>query len=107
MMTMAPAGTPEGLRPPEGRPRDDDRPTRKPLPLWDRIKLLLLLTVLWFLLVWSQMGNPLVSWSDAFRIESRSGAWILVLIGLELLRQVHFLISEHWAAYHQFWTNRV
>ncbi len=107
-MTMAPAGTPEGLRPPEGRPRDDGRPTRKPLPLWDRIKLLLLLTALWFLLAWSQKsGNPLVSWSDAFRIESRSGAWILVLIGLELLRQVHFLISEHWAAYHQFWTNRV
>ena len=107
-MTMAPAGAPEGLRPPGGRSRDDDRATRKPLPLWDRIKLLLLLTVLWFLLAWSvKSGNPLVTWSDAFRIESRSGAWILVLIGLELLRQVHFLISEHWAAYHQFWTNRV
>ena len=107
-MTMAPAGVPEGLRPPGGRPRDDDRATRKPLPLWDRIKLLLLLTALWFLLAWSvKSGNPLVTWSDAFRIESRSGAWVLVLIGLELLRQVHFLISEHWAGYHRFWTDRV
>ncbi len=73
-MTMAPAGSPEGLRPPGGRPRDDDRPTRKPLPLWDRIKFLLLLTVIWFILVWSAMAsNPLIGFSDAVRIEARSG----------------------------------
>ena len=104
-MTMAPAGSPEGLRPPGGRPRDDDRPTRKPLPLWDRIKFLLLLILIWFILVWSAMAsNPLIGFSDAVRIEARSGLWVFVLIGLELLRQIHFLISEHWAAYHRFWT---
>ncbi len=104
-MTMAPAGAPEGLRPPGGRPRDSDRPTRKPLPLWDRIKFLLLLTAVWFILVWAtKSNNPLVTWSDAFRIEARSGAWVFVLLGLEALRQIHFLISEHWAGYHRFWT---
>ena len=107
-MTMAPTDSPEGLRPPGGRPRDEDRRTRKPLAFWDRIKFLLLLTVFWFVLLWStKSGNPLVSWSDAFRIEARSAAWVLVLIGLELLRQIHFLISEHWAGYHYFWTHRV
>jgi cell division protease FtsH len=107
-MTMAPTDSPEGLRPPGGRPRDEDRRTRKPLALWDRVKFLLLLTVFWFILLWStKSGNPLVSWSDAFRIEARAGAWVLVLIGLEALRQVHFLISEHWAGYHYFWTYRV
>lgn len=52
-MTIAPAGSPDGpagapggLRPPGSRPRDEDRRTRKPLPLWDRIKFLLLLTLL-------------------------------------------------------------
>jgi cell division protease FtsH len=105
MMTMAPAGSPEGLRPPDGRPRDDDRPTRKPLPIWDRIKFLLLLILVWFILVWSVMANnPLVGFQDAMRIESRSGVWVFVLIGLEALRQIHFLISEHWAAYYRFWT---
>jgi len=105
MMTMAPAGAPEGLRPPGGRPRDSDRPTRKPLALWDRIKFLLLLTVVWFILVWAaKSNNPLVTWSDAFRIEARSGAWVFVLLGLEALRQIHFLISEHWVGYHRFWT---
>jgi cell division protease FtsH len=104
-MTMAPAGSPEGLRPPDGRPRDDDRPTRKPLPIWDRIKFLLLLILVWFILVWSAMANnPLVGFQDALRIESRSGVWVFVLIGLEALRQIHFLLSEHWAAYYRFWT---
>ena len=104
-MTMAPAGSPAGLPPPGEHPRDDSRPTRKPLPLWDRIKFLLLLILVWFLLVWSAMAaNPLIGFSDAVRIEARSGLWVFVLIGLELLRQIHFLISEHSAAYHRFWT---
>src|SRR5580692_7020532 len=108
MMTMAPTDSPEGLRPPDGRLRDEDRRTRKPLAFWDRVKFLVLLTVFWFILLWStKSGNPLVTWSDAFRIEARAGAWVLVLIGLEVLRQIHFLISEHWAGYHYFWTHRV
>jgi len=91
-----------------GRPRDEDRLTRKPLSLWDRIKFLLLLVLVWFVLVWSVMANdPLVGFSDAMRIEVRTGWWVFVLIGLEVLRQVHFLISEHSAAYHRFWTQTV
>ena len=35
-MTMPPAMR-EGLPPPGGRPRDEDRRTRKPLALWDRV----------------------------------------------------------------------
>ena len=36
-MTITPVGPPEGLVPPGERPRDEDRRTRKPLALWDRI----------------------------------------------------------------------
>ena len=105
---MPPAIAPEGLRSPDGRPRDEDRRTRKPLPLWDRIKFLVLLTALWFLLVLNTTSsNPLIPVSDAFRIQLRSGFWVIVLIGLEVLRQIHFLISEHWGGYHQFWTHKV
>jgi cell division protease FtsH len=105
---MPPATAPEGLRPPGGRPRDEDRRTRKPLPFWDRIKFLLLLTALWFILVWSTTSsNPLVPFSDALRIQLRAGFWVIVLAGLEVVRQLHFLISEHWAGYHRFWTYRV
>ncbi|HEX9538300.1 MAG TPA: AAA family ATPase, partial [Streptosporangiaceae bacterium] len=108
MMREAPALPPEGLRPPGERPRDDDRPTRKPLGLWDRVKFLLILVLIWFILVWSAMANnQLVGFSDGMRTEARAGAWVFILIGLEALRQLHFLISEHWAAYHRFWTRTV
>src|SRR5438128_247550 len=90
------------------RPRDDDRPTRKPLALWDRIKYLLLLTALFWFFVWAAMAdNPLLPFGDAVNDEVRAKSWIFVLGGVELLRQLHYLISERWAAYHRFWTNRV
>jgi cell division protease FtsH len=106
-MTMAPPGVPDEMRSSAGRPRDDERPTRKPLPIWDRIKFLLLLVLVWFVLVWSVMASdPLVGFQDAMRIEVTSGWWVFALIALELIRQVHFLISEHWAGYHRFWTKK-
>jgi len=99
---------PEGLRPPGELQPNAERPTRKPLPVWDRIKFLLLLALVWVLLTWSVMANnPLVGFSDAVRIEVRAGAWVFVLMGLEAIRQIHYLISEHWAGYHRFWTHTV
>jgi cell division protease FtsH len=91
-----------------GRPREEDILTRKRLPLWDRIKWLLLLLVIWLLLVWSLMADdPLVGFLDACRIEVQLGWWVFILAGLELIHQAHFLISEHWAGYHQFWIHKV
>jgi ATP-dependent Zn protease len=104
-MRKAQARAAEGLPPPDGRPRDEDRLTRKPLAFWDRIKFLLLLGLVWFILTWSVMANdPLVGFSDALRIEVRAGAWVFVLMGLEVIRQIHFLICEHSKAYYRFWT---
>jgi cell division protease FtsH len=78
------------------------------MSLWDRLKFLILLALVWWILVWSAMANnPLMGISDAIRTEVRSGAWVFVLAGLEALRQIHYLISEHWARYHRFWTHGV
>src|SRR5690348_14989697 len=99
------AETPEGLSPPGLPPVDRDGATRKRLSFWDRIKVLVLLGILWFVLAWAVIANdPQVPFADAMRIETRSGAWVFVLMGLEALRQVHYLISEHSARYHRFWT---
>src|SRR5579875_316459 len=105
MMKRSEEPAAEGLSPPGGRPRDEDRLTRKPMALWDRIKFLILLALVWFILVWSVMASdPLVGFSDAMRIEVRTGWWVFVLLGLEAIRQLHFLISEHWRGYYRFWT---
>ena len=90
------------------RPRDSDRRTRKPLVAWDRLKFLSLLALLWLVLVWSDMASdPLIGFVDAAKQQVTKGAWVLVLIGLEILRQLHFLVSEHWAGYHRLWSRGV
>jgi len=97
---------------PESPPAPDSSPspreTRKRLPTWERVKFTLLLALLWLALVWASMAdNPLLPFRDAAREQLRSGRWVFVLLGVEILRQAHFLISEHWSAYHRFWTNSV
>jgi cell division protease FtsH len=100
-------GPPEGL-PSPGEHVSPEGMTRKRLPLWDRVKFLLLLVIVWWIMVWSAVAsNPILPFADAVRLQSRSGGWLLALMGLELIRQIHFLISEHWAAYHQFWTKTI
>jgi ATP-dependent Zn protease len=107
MEQQATAAPVEGLRPPDEGPRDDNRRTRPKLPVWDRVKFILLLSLLWLVLVWAAMAdNPLLPFDDAARLEARDSLWIFVLIGLEVVRQIHFVISERWAGYHHFWTHR-
>ena len=56
-------------------------------------------------MVWAAMAsNPILPFADAVRLQLSNNWWLLALMGLELVRQMHFLISEHWAAYHRFWT---
>ena len=86
-----------------------DRPTRKPLSMWDRSKFLLLLFLLFWFFVWSEYSNPnpFNSVGDAVRDTFQTKWPLFVLAGIELVRQVHYLISEHSAAYHRFWTESV
>ena len=76
------ADTPEGL---SDAPRAArcSRGTRKRLSPWDRIKFLVLLTLLWWVLVWAAMANnPLVSFNDALRIEAGPAPGSLFCSGL-------------------------
>jgi cell division protease FtsH len=100
------AGTQDNVSQPVGLLGGDAPGTRKPLALWERIKFLLLLAVVWWILVWAAIANftPIITFKDALLTEARAGAWVFVLMGLEAFRQLHYLISEHWAGYHRFWT---
>ena len=71
--------------PPSGRPRDADRLTRKPISIWDRVKFLLLLGLVWFILVWSAMANnPLIGFSDAMHVVFWTASGVM-LVGLVII----------------------
>jgi ATP-dependent Zn protease len=118
-MPEIPAGPPTAPPPPEhreglpepgvlSRVRDADRTTRKPLALWDRIKFLLLLGVLFWFFVWAEMSdNPILPFEEALERTLEAKWWVLALIGLEAIRQAHFLLAESWPAYHRFWSEGV
>jgi len=94
----------------ESRPRDEDRLTRKPLAWWDRIKILILLLGVFGALLWADIaGNPLLPLSAAFRLAMKNTfrLGILAVAGLEVIRQIHYAISEHWSRYHRFWAHKV
>jgi ATP-dependent Zn protease len=52
-------------------------------------------------------NDPLLGLRDALRQAWRAKWWLEALFALELVRQVHYLISEHSARYHRFWSERV
>jgi cell division protease FtsH len=100
---------PEGLTPPDEPPHAKVvEPTRKPMSFWARIRLIALFVLAWFVIVWSTVAdNPILPFSDAALIQLHDSQWLLWLTGLELVRQVHFFISERSARYHRFWSQKV
>jgi cell division protease FtsH len=90
------------------RPKESERTTRKPLPWWDRVKLLLLFAAVWVVLVLGAYFRLIGGMSryDAFYYAVRMYPAILVLFSIELIRQIHYLIAERWKRYYAFW-NRI
>ena len=79
--------------------RDPNRQTRMPLVLWDRLKFTLLFVMVWFVAVWYQMANdPVLGFQDAARqqlqVRSGIGRWLILLLCLELIRQLYYLVTE-------------
>ncbi|MEA2685481.1 MAG: cell division protease FtsH, partial [Actinomycetota bacterium] len=115
---MSPTGTPPGLAwpapdtgptpPPEYRGDRDEPRTRKPMSTWDRSKFLVALGLVWFILFWATViDNPIIPIADAFNQALRDRWWLLLLILIEGVRQLHYVVSEHSAGYHQFWSRSV
>lgn len=107
---------PAGLAPPDegptfgfkSRERLEDRTTRKPMGLWDRIKLLVLLVGLFLFFVLAETGdNPILPFGEAVDQQLADKWWLIALFALEFVRQIHYKISEHWAGWHRFWTQKV
>jgi len=88
----------------QSRPRDTDRKTRVHLSVYDRTKFLMLFALTFFVLAWSSMAdNPLLSFSDSLSKTANDKVWLIVLAGIEIVRQIHFGLAELLAPYHGFW----
>src|SRR5205807_2680799 len=99
-----------GPMPPETHPAAarDEETTRKPMARWDRMKFIILLLFAFVLLVWAAMANnPLMPAADAISFTVRTKWWLLAIVALEMVRQLHYVISEHSPGYHRFWTKGV
>ncbi|WP_214110521.1 AAA family ATPase [Acrocarpospora catenulata] len=105
----APRMTYEGLRAPGSGPDDRDPKTRKRMAFWDRSKIIIILGLAFLLLAVKTYGefDGIMTFQDALYEQAKATPWLLYLIGLDALRQVHFLISERSAGYHRFWTKGV
>jgi cell division protease FtsH len=82
--------------------------TRKPRSLWMRSRLLILIAAIWGLLFWYALSSdPLLTVHDGLIQTWNSKWWLVVLFAAELVRQIHYIICEHWGAYNHFWADRV
>ncbi len=82
---------------------------RRPASWFDRWKVFIILGLFFFILVTYQLNPPFTGWREAWEIvlDSGFGIFLLVLMGLELLRQIHYYISEKSAGYNHFWSHTV
>ena len=86
-----------------------ERQTRKPQAFWDRVKFSVLFVALWFIIVWYSMStDPILGFSEAARqqlqVQSGTGRWLVLLLALEVLRQLSYLIAEHSHRYYRLST---
>ena len=76
--------------------------------LGDRIKILVLIAL--FLLLsaaYLHSTIPIMSFWEALQDQLRAKWWLVGLFGLEVLRQLHYLICERVGGYNQFWEKHV
>ena len=79
----------------QSRLRDSDRKVRVHLSAFDRTKFIFLFVGVYLILVWAALAdNPLLSFSDGCIQISKSRWWLFALLGVEIVRQLHFLLSE-------------
>ena len=102
----ADAGLPVVHVPPPVEDREDR--VRRKMIMWDRIKVLVILGVLLVIFITSKRAQlPIMTWTDAWRDQIRAKWWMPVVAGIELLRQIHYVISERSPGWHGFWQRKM
>jgi len=76
---------------------------------FDRLRVFLLVGLLLFVMVAYQLAPPFIGWSEALEIALSTGIGVVFagLMVFEVVRQLHYYLSEKWAAYNHFWRQKV
>ncbi|MCA1735841.1 MAG: ATPase, partial [Actinobacteria bacterium] len=79
--------------------------TRRKADTWDRIKFLVILGIITLGIVGSEIQPPFVTVGQALAdfLASTPGRVIAILFLIEVLRQIHYFISERSEGYHRVW----
>jgi len=86
------------------RERDSDRKVRVHLSLFDRTKFTSLFLITFLVLIWAEMAdNPILSFNDALVNTLNTRWWLVALLLVEAVRQIHFALAELLSKYHGFW----
>ncbi|HET9061268.1 MAG TPA: AAA family ATPase [Acidimicrobiales bacterium] len=80
---------------------------RRPVVMWVRVRLLLLLLALWWIFFWYALNDPLMSVHDGLVQTWDSKWWLTALFVLEALRQVNYLVAEHWGWWAHTWSQTI
>jgi ATP-dependent Zn protease len=83
----------------------DARVTRRRADTWDRIKFLVLLGIVMTAIILSSSDLGFLGFGEVLAnfFDTTGGRVLVVLLGIEVLRQVHYFVSERSASYHSFW----
>ena len=87
----------------------DVRVTRRKADTWDRIKFLILLGIAMLAILLSSPDLGFLGFGEVLSnfFATTAGRVLGILLGIELLRQVHYFVSERSASYHEFWHHGV
>ena len=89
----------------KSRPKESDREYRTPAHAWDRVRILVFLLGAFLLFVLADMSADGSSFRDSFKEQVGSYWWLLVLAGLEVIRQLHYYVQEQSKGYYRLWRN--
>ena len=89
-------------------PKDKVPKVRRHLMFFDRIKVLLLIAaIIGFAAAKQASDIPILSFYEALQEQLRAKQWLLWLAGIEVIRQIHYLISNKSRGWHHFWSWKV
>ena len=81
---------------------------RRRSPTWDRMKFIVLILFLLAVLISAKVSGPFTTWNQALvdTWNETFGRVLMIALPLEVLRQIHYYVSEKLGPYNRFWAHR-